>query len=109
MARRVRGQMAARFAQVSDEEIQRRWLNLRPKALRGLGVSLLLTVATYLILHFAFPVDAAADNAQKIGFLSTEYVMTLAFQISCVFDVCIGLLAGMSFMFGSAPRKQAVR
>lgn len=102
LQQRPKGSMQAHYRGMSDEAIRERWLRLRVPVTKALGISAAVTLATYLILHFAYPLHAG--ESPKVAFLSTQYILTIAFQMSCVFDVCLGLLVTASYVFGHAPK-----
>jgi hypothetical protein len=87
----------SKFESLTDEEIQRRWIKLRPKAVKGTAMFAAAAVALYIGNHF-IPLPQIAVN-----------VVNVAFQVCCVFTVCGAFLALMAYLYGrGGDKRQAV-
>ena len=95
----------SKFENLTDEVIAQRWLALKPKAIKGTALFLTVMVASALVLFFGYPASFGR-HPHQVAFLSLEYVLTMVFQISCVFSGCAAFITLMCLLYGRTPKKQ---
>ena len=97
MKNKSKSKIQSRIENMSAEEMQARWLAMRPRYLKGLAFFVIAAVTLFLTNHFR-PFDQATLN-----------IVNVAFQIICVFCVLFGMLTAMSFIYGRPVAKEAVK
>ncbi|HEY4330079.1 MAG TPA: hypothetical protein VGN88_10120 [Phycisphaerae bacterium] len=83
-----------RYEKMTDEEMQQRWREQRPRYIKGLAFFVIAALTLFLANHFQHFEQSVLN------------VVNVAFQILCVFCVLFGMLTAMSFIYGKAAANQ---
>ena len=92
-----KSKIETRLENMSPEEMQARWLAVRPRYVKGLAFFVIAALTLFLTNHFR-PFEG-----------STLSVVNVAFQIICVFCVLFGMLTGMSFIYGRPTASETIK
>ncbi|HVT79167.1 MAG TPA: hypothetical protein VHM90_00810 [Phycisphaerae bacterium] len=103
--RKNRGQknLKARFEQMSSEELEQRWRDMRPRYFKWLGLFVSLVAIIWLVNHGLLMQHTKADL--EANYNTIIHILNAAFQIASIFCCLFVCLIGMSYIYGG--RKKA--
>ena len=104
--KRATSKLEQRYKDMSSEEVEKRWRDMRPRYFKWLGLFVSLACITFLLNHVFLMQHSAAELRVDGFYTKTIGVLNVAFQISCIFTFLFTTLVSMSYFYGRPSAKQ---
>ena len=91
-----------RFEQMSNEELEQRWRDMRPRYFKWLGLFISFAAIIWLGNHALLMQHTKADL--ETNYNTMIHILNAAFQISSIFCCLFVCLIGMSYIYGGRKK-----